>query len=251
MTNLRKNTSLPLPTPHALDESRSLIGYPYFLFAAPTGRTLASTRAQLTTRQSLQIDLRIGSYLKQLHEVQNDWFGQPRQEHDEIYSWQEAFTSLLEDVLLAAEDKHKTGSLGVKLPMEDVRRYLSRAIGFYLFDDCEVPSFVWFSGSEDNIFVEVTDPEAEPKITSLAGFDHALWGDPLLERLFMDPSAAMLEGYGGTLVIFPRQKTKRIWYTLYMALLVLVEGDGREGMESWARQAVETCLKQLKDAACY
>ena len=251
MTNLRKTTSLPLPTPHALDESRSLVEYPYFLFAAPTGRTLASTRAQLTTRQSLQIDLRIGSYLKQLHGVQNDWYGLPRQEHDEIYSWQEVFTSLLEDLLSAAEDRHKTGSLGVTLPIEDVRRYLSRAIGFYLFDDCEVPSFVWFSGDEDTIFVEVTDPETEPKITFLAGFDHALWGDPLLERLFMEPGAAMLEGYGGTLVVFPRQKTKRIWYTLYMALLALVEGDGREGMESWAKQAVETCLKQLKDAACY
>ena len=80
--------------------------------------------------------------------LQNDWFGLPSQEKDELYNWQEAFTYLLETLLQDARD------LGEELPWEDVQRYLSRAIGFFLFDDCEVPSLISFLGDADSITVD-------------------------------------------------------------------------------------------------
>lgn len=258
---IAEQTDIPIPKVLALDTTCTLIPYPYLLLSDPPGIPLATARdsGKLTPRQMLLLDLRVGSYLKQLHErVQNDWFGLPSQEKDELYSWQEAFTWQLEALLSEAHN------LDVELPFEEVRRYLSRAIGSFLFDDCEVPSLVSFTGDDNSVFIDYdleSPPETdEIEITSFSILSHAIWGDPLLETLFMDPSPALLEGYGGPLVIFPRQKTKRIWYTLFLALMVLVqtrryparwpESDWNTKIE-WAKNAVEKCISELKDAPCY
>jgi hypothetical protein len=73
-----------------------------------------------------------------------------------------------------------------------------------------------------------------------------------MERLLIEPSAAILEGYGGSFVVFPRQKKKRIWYTLYTALVALLqEGDqADDAVRDWAMQSLETCIHDLKDAPC-
>lgn len=160
------------------------------------------------------------------------------------------------------------------LPSQDIHRYLARAISFYLFDDVEVPSLVTLTGSTDDVFITLCtssqkqrdldglppsipplpDPEIACILPSLA---HALWGDPLIEAMFTPPgpSEAVLEGYagggGGPLIVFRRQKTKRLWYTLFSTLLILAEGMSldEEGRKAW--ETVEICAKALKDAPCY
>ncbi|KAI0954253.1 hypothetical protein AcV7_007532 [Taiwanofungus camphoratus] len=257
---LSSQTSIPHPTAHALDTSLALLSYPYLLLSHPRGIPLSRARAsgKLSPRQALLLDLRMGAYLKQLHGVQNDWFGLPAQAADALYSWQEAFTLLLETLLEEARER------GVAAPYEDVRRYLSRAIGFFLFDDCEMPSLVSFAGDEDATLVqfdlESPSQDDEVPITSFLSFSHALWGDPLLEAMFCDPSAALSEGYGGSPIVFARQRTKRIWYTLFLALMVLVQtareeqtlmGEQDTDKVEWAKQALEKCAEELRDAPCY
>ena len=94
-------------------------------------------------------------------------------------------------------------------------------------------------------------------VTSFASVGHALWGDPLLETMFMEPSAAFVEGYGGPLIVFARQKTKRLWYTLFLSLVVLVQakrlGLGEVDYEKvrWAKETAGKCVAGLKDAPCY
>ena len=256
---LSNQTDIPTITVHALDTSESLVPYSYLLLEHPRGVPLSHARAsgKLSARQLAMLDLRTGAYLKQLHErVQNDWFGLPSQEKDELYSWQEAFTPLLEGLL---DEAHRAG---IELPYEDLRICMCRAIGFFLFDDCEVPSLVSFTGDEDSTFVDVDletgapgGEDEEVRITSFGAFGHALWGDPLLETLFMDPSAGLVEGYGGPLIVFARQKTKRLWYSLFLALVVLVEArrQGKEEHEKvqWARELAERSATALKNAPCY
>ncbi|KAI0069963.1 hypothetical protein K474DRAFT_1713747 [Panus rudis PR-1116 ss-1] len=256
---LSKRPDIPQPTVHGYDDSLEITPFPYLLLSRPRGITLSQARAsgKLSERQSLLLDLRIGSLYKSLHDnVQNDWFGLPTQEKDELYSWQEAFTWLLEGLLTQVRES------GEDLPFEDVRRYLSRAIGFFLFDDCEVPSLISFLGDEDTILVDF-DPESpstheEVPITSLVPVSHALWGDPLLENIFLNPTDAFLEGYGTNLMIFPRQKTKRLWYTLFMALAVLAQISGKNEEDEkvrqraeWARKIAKESIEKLKDAPYY
>ncbi|KAI0367288.1 hypothetical protein BV20DRAFT_568870 [Pilatotrama ljubarskyi] len=258
---LSSQTDIPHPTVHTLDTSHDIVPYPYLLLSHPRGVPLSAARAsgKLSPRQAALLDLRTGAYLKQLHErVQNDWFGLPSQEKEELYSWQEAFTPLLEGLL---EEAH---GAGVELPYEDLRRYLSRAIGFFLFDDCQVPSLISFTGDEDATFVDF-DPDTgapggedeEVAVTSFASFSHALWGDPLLETMLLKPSEAFVEGYGGPVIIFGRQKTKRLWYTVFLSLIVLLQAE-REGEAEnenervkWAAEMLRKSVAALKDAPCY
>ncbi|KAI0644012.1 hypothetical protein C8Q79DRAFT_913810 [Trametes meyenii] len=254
---LSSQTDIPAPTAHSLDTSQAIVPYSYLLLSHPRGVPLSAARAsgKLSPRQLALLDLRTGAYLKQLHErVQNDWFGLPSQEKDELYSWQEAFTPLLEGLL---EDAQRAG---IALPYEDLRRCLSRAIGFFLFDDCEVPSLVSFTGDDDTTFVDFdlergAPGDVEIPVTSFAAFSHALWGDPLLETMFLSPSQAFIEGYGGPLIVFGRQKTKRLWYTVFLALVVLLQAKREDTTTNskvqWAEETLQKAVVDLKDAPCY
>ncbi|KAI0317960.1 hypothetical protein OF83DRAFT_1057720, partial [Amylostereum chailletii] len=247
-------TSLPLASPVAFDTSFSIIPYQYLLLALPRDVqsmvSLADARPSMSVRQNALIDLKVGAFLKTLHDVQNDWFGTPTMEGDGLYNWQEAFTLMLEEVLHATEGLDLGG--GLDLDFREVRRLLSRAIGFFLFDDAEVPSFVWFTGGEEHMYVTMDGAEDPELVLALVDLSRAVWGDPLLERLFVDPkpSQALLEGYEKPLVVFARQRTKRVWYTLYMVLLVLLERSD-DDRATRAKEMARECVETLKDAPCY
>lgn len=271
---IRSKTEIPL-APAILDTSLSLI--PYHFLLSGTTRTSsddllsvaqARKRGLLSEKGSAFVDLKLGKYLGQLHtNVQNDWFGAPllKDPADPSYSWQETFTDLLEKVLSHFEE----GALKVdfQIPYDKIRLYHSRAIGFSLFDDVEVPSLVWVTGSEDDIFISLPTGGDDPWSFEVAAIlpvaAHAVWGDPLLESFFIppNPSKAMAEGYigagGGALTIFPRQNTKRIWYDLFLALLVLYEigasGEGDELKDKTARceKTILDSVDALKNAPYY
>ncbi|KAH9918078.1 uncharacterized protein B0H18DRAFT_1032493 [Fomitopsis serialis] len=256
LQHLSSNTSLPMPKAYALDTSLTILQFPYFLLSRPRGIPLSHARARglLSERQALLLDLRLGALLHEQHDVQNDWFGTPAQEREGLYSWQEAFTLLLETLIEDAV------GLGISLAYEQLRKPLGRAIGSFLFDDCEVPSLVSFAGDEETIIVDVREDGDEVPVTSFLTVSHALWGDPLLEVLFMDPSKALEEGYGGSLIVFRRQKTKRLWYTVFLALMVLVQAKREEqaGVRrvendkvEWARRTVDQCIEELQNAPTY
>jgi hypothetical protein len=250
-TRVSSQTSIPLPTFHALDTTLSIVPYHYILLSYPSGlKTLTEARKDgaLSKSDGLRLDLQLGVYLRQLHDIQNDWFGIPGTQEpiDPSYNWQESFTLLLEEALHKVETEQK-----IELEYEELRGYLSRAIGFYVFDDVQVPSLVWNWGNEDGVLVSTSvssDPEI--KVVQLKP-TQAVWGDPLLEPFFFPsgPSSTVTEGYGKQLIVFPRQKTKRIWYNILLALTTLVQGgmDKRE----WAMEVLEKCKAELKEAPCY
>ncbi|PPQ86486.1 hypothetical protein CVT26_012080, partial [Gymnopilus dilepis] len=285
------DTSLSLPSTPSIPNS-SKEGdkqpFPYHILLSPPSPiasasilSVAAARRRgilpAQSKESTLIELQIGRFLGRLHaNVQNDYFGRVRapnwdlnlkpaalaraqvfapatQEEEESYSWQETFTALLEALLWEAES---TGA--VDLPYEAIRGYLSRAISSFLFDDVEVPSLVWLTGSEEDVYVAVdpvsstssasssestrttssdsnsnpdkdtgsAPPPQTPPTSSIAAIlpnlTHALWGDPLLETFFHPPSPtpALKEAYtqsgGQELILFPRQRTKRLWYDLLL-----------------------------------
>ncbi|KAG7095181.1 hypothetical protein E1B28_005960 [Marasmius oreades] len=268
---VKKFTSLPFDYP-TLDTSLSAIPYPYLL-TTPRPITslsiisLSSARKKkiLSPQHNALIDLTLGQMLGQLHSgVLNEWFGLPLtlEPTNPSYSWQETFSLLIESLLHQIQSHAEYKSLD--LPYEDIRRYLSRAIAFYLFDDVEAPSLVWFTGSEDDVYVTlppIGSPDPPTIVAILPNLPHAFWGDPLLESLFLPPgpTEALREGYlaggGHELVVFSRQKTKRLWYTVFLALVVLKERIGGcvglEGKWAWAIEALREAVVTLKDAPCY
>jgi hypothetical protein len=270
-----------IPTQRSiLDTSLDLVPFRYLL--CPTSPFSSSDIVSLSTAQqlgllsptdALLIDLQIGKYLGQLHSnVQNDWFGLPQLETpgDPSYSWHETFTLLFETLLSELEAAET-----VQLPYEEIRRYFCRAIGSFLFDDVEVPSLIWFTVSDHDVYVSLpADPAAGIRgvVAILPNFAHALWGDPLLETFFLppNPSTVMLEGYsqsgGGPLTVLLRHKTKRAWYTLFLALVVLKqraytidisahdqrsEVSTAEVNQAWVTETIVKSIEFLRNAPTY
>lgn len=267
LKSITSQSSLPLPTIHKLDESLSLLPYHYILHSSPPKHSITLSEARnsnlLSPEGNAQIDLQLGLYLRQLHAIQNDWFGLPtldsRGPVDPSYSWQESFTLFVETALIDLEAV-SANVQGIKLPLESIRRYLSRAIGSFLFDDAEVPSLIWFTLSDEDIFI--SDPSGSAadalRVTYLPLPTHALWADPMLETLFIPPgpSKALVEAYTdgeGPLFVFARQRTKRLWYTLFLACVVLIQSTSSEanGKTNWAKEMINECTEKLKDAPCY
>lgn len=203
------------------------------------------------------------------------------------YSWQDTFVVRLETLLECVcgdAEARKTAPSGsmVDVDVDALRRALCRAIGSFLFDDVEMPRLIWVTGNEEDVIVSLTpvnggkqggsgttEEDGEADIAYiLPTFGHALWGDPLMEAWFLPPGpvTGINEGYfggeDGTLIEFPRHKTKRTWYTVYLALLVLAEEMSREETEKmaeaseretirWARNILPECVEFLKHAPCY
>ncbi|KAF5366276.1 hypothetical protein D9758_005664 [Tetrapyrgos nigripes] len=278
---IRSQTPVPL-SPPVLDTSLTVLPHPYLLSPPEEIQlssiiTLSSARQQklLSPEQEAVVDFGLGQLLAQLHsQVQNDWFGRAlgpdTTPAEPSYSWQETFTSLLESLLSHLQSPSFSQAIQSQIPFNELRLYLGRAIAFYLFDDVEVPSLVWFTGSEDDIYIfkptASTNPSDLPTIAAfLPSLTHAIWGDPLLETFFLPskgkggelPSAVMegyREGGGEILQAFPRQKTKRLWYNVFLALLVLIERsafDEEDERRGWALETLKDSALQLKDAPCY
>jgi hypothetical protein len=249
---------LPFPVPIALNADAPR---PYILSRLPTPplspsaqlKPLAAVRDALPQEKAAALDLRFGLALRTLHNLQSEWCGPPLLESEGLFSWQETFVCLIDEALCAAEEA------GIIASAEDIavlRGYLARAIGAFLFDDVEVPSLVALTTSSESVFV--TDTNGEPQLALLLpSFAHLLYGDPLLERAFSPseaPSRALLEGYGSPPpIVFARQRTKRMWYDLYLGLVALLGAKrvGHDQNVDWATRLVEQSRVLIKDAPCY
>lgn len=248
---------LPFPVPIALNVDAPR---PYILARLPAPlnpsvqlKQLAAIRDALTPQQVASLDLRFGVALRTMHNLQSEWCGPPPLEKEGLYSWQEAFTLLVEETLSAAE----SAGIASADDVTALRGYLGRAIGAFLFDDVEVPSLVALTTGAESVFVADVDG-GEPQLALLLpSLAHLLYGDPLLERAFSPseaPSRALLEGYGTPPpIVFARQRTKRMWYDLYLGLVALLgaRSVGHDQNMDWAVRLVDQTRVLIKDAPCY
>ncbi|KAG9315318.1 hypothetical protein JVU11DRAFT_4457 [Chiua virens] len=248
LSKILDNTAVPVPRPVAHDVSGNdgkwpfgwlLLRIPGSSPRSPATTSLASIRHVLSPTQLARIGLRLGTYLRALHGVTNDWFGVPMDKEPEPpsvpsfaallaageegegegegedmtpYSWQDTFVSQFEGLLeRVCGDAETRKSTPCDIDVDQLRRSLSRAIGSFLFDDVEMPRLIWVTGNEEDVIVSLAgedDREADISYI-LPTFGRAIWGDPLMEAWFLPPgpSAAIGEGYfdgeeDGTLIVF-------------------------------------------------
>ena len=231
LSQIAQRSDVPVPRVLVSDTTKTLVDFDYLLLPHPSP-------AALPTRTLTPAEERtFGQHLRKIHAIDNDWFGVPGEPSD-VISWEEAFTLLLEALL----DKTETGERRDTVKVERIRGALSRAIGFFLFDDVEVPSLVWVMGDESSV-MEVEE-NGESKLTFL-GFSHAVWGDPRMEHVFMDEAKNVQGGYDENLFLLPRQRIKGVWYALFFALLIMAESEDERRVER-ASLKMEECVNQLQ-----
>lgn len=231
LSQIAQRSDVPILRVLVSDVTKTIVDFDYLLLPHPSPaalptRTLTSPEEQTFGRQ-----------LRKIHAIDNDWFGVPGEPSD-VISWEEAFTLLLEGLL----DKTETDQLWESVKMERIRGALSRAIGFFLFDDVEVPSLVWLTG--DELSAMEVEENGESRLTFL-GFAHAVWGDPRMEHVFMDEIKDIQDGYDENLFLLPRQRIKWVWYSLFYSLLMVAESEDVRRVER-ARLKVKECVDRLE-----
>jgi aminoglycoside phosphotransferase (APT) family kinase protein len=135
----------------------------------------------------------------------------------------------------------------VLLPQSYTTLYQRLAAYFNALDEVTMPRLVHWDLWDGNIFI---DPPTG-KITGVIDFERVLWGDPLIEVIFADanPQSNAVMGFGQPLLSSEDQVRRRLLYTAYLYLIMVIECYYRRykdhWQENWAREQLDLLLKKF------
>jgi aminoglycoside phosphotransferase (APT) family kinase protein len=229
---VKERTSIPVPAVIAYDTSRQLVGSDFFLTDRLPGRPLSDVRSEMGEEVQAHVDRQVGGHLRELHEVHGPRFGTFNS--PDSPSWGEAFGLLMDWLRQDAAD------LEVELPdgtFEAAEPHL------WALAEAETPTLVHWDLWDPNIFVLPDSGD----VTGYIDFERALWGDPLIEANFREPRAAFMEAYGSCVMDAPGSPSRRLLYTLYLDIIMVIESRFRgftAEHETWARGLLEGAIRQ-------
>ena len=112
------------------------------------------------------------------------------------------------------------------------------------------PQLVHWDLWAGNIFITFNGDT--PQIAGIVDFERALWGDPLMEsypgRLVGIPN--YIAGYGQDILATQAQRLRRIFYNIYLDLIMIIEDGPRQfddkSSVKWARERLKHDIKMLR-----
>jgi aminoglycoside phosphotransferase (APT) family kinase protein len=242
MRLVKERIDMPVPEIYAYNTSRNLLDNDYYLMAFIPGIPLNKMRPTLPPEVQQAIDYQTGVYLRQMNEIEGASFGYYAQEDGRSHSWKESFDRMLINVLQDGKDMQ----VDLPLPYEEVYDQVRQ---FYpALEEVTSPCLVHWDLWDGNIFV---DP-ATRQITGMIDFERALWADPLMEVNFgvfgINPS--FMRGYGREMLGTPAKEIRRIFYNIYLFLIMVIECYYRryetKDQENWARGLLMKEMDKLK-----
>lgn len=243
MKLVASNQAIPVPRITFDDFSRTHLPYDYYFMDVVDGITWDKIRDTLTAEQNNCIEYQLGQITAHINVYEHTSFGYYAFGR-EFDRWPDAFRWMC--VSLFA----------------DARRYqialeLSEQEFFHKFDEhrpifAEItcPQLVHWDLWAGNIFITFTGDT--PKIEGIVDFERALWGDPLMEsytgRLHGIPN--YISGYGQDILATQAQRLRRIFYNIYLDLIMIIE-DGPRQFDNkdsviWARERLQRDIKMLR-----
>ncbi|KAF3905603.1 hypothetical protein AA313_de0209939 [Arthrobotrys entomopaga] len=242
---IRQNApEVPVPevVMHCEGGGELLFGAPFLLTTYIPGVPLDLVRHDLPDEVLSMVDYNLGQHARRISRIQNSHFGLAGNASagKKMYtSWRSAFLSIFEAIMRDAED------LFISIPYEVLRWHVGRLS--YALDDVKVPQLVCYDLCEAHRAIV---DERTGRLNGLLDFERAIWGDPLMETSFGEPSLAFLNGYGGNPLGSPNARARVLLYTLYYSIRGVVEvyyhGLGHE-YEIKARRSLVRCLKKLSE----
>ncbi|KAF3919817.1 hypothetical protein ABW20_dc0109711 [Dactylellina cionopaga] len=219
-----------------------LLDAPFLLTTHIPGVPLNMVSQDLPDEVLAMIDYNLGQHARQISRIHNSHFGLATGGGGagKMYTtWRGAFLSMFESVMRDAED------LFISIPYEVLRWHVGRLA--YALDDVKVPQLVCYDLCDpDRAVVD----ERTGRLNGLLDVERAVWGDPLMETSFRDPSLAFLNGYGGNPLGSSNAQARVLLYTLHYYLRAVVEvyyhGLNHE-FECKARKGLVRSLKSLAE----
>lgn len=238
------NQAIPIPRIIFEDFSRIHLPYDYYFMDFIVGTTWDKIRDSLSAEQNSIIEYQLGQITAHINAFEHTTFGYYAYGQEFDY-WPDAFRWMC------------------GLLFSDARRYqitveLSEQEFFDKFDECRAifaeiirPQLVHWDLWAGNIFITFDDDT--PKIEGVVDFERALWGDPLMEsylgRLHGIPN--YIAGYGEEILATQAQRMRRIFYNIYLDLIMIIEDGPRQyddkGSVKWAQERLRRDIKMLRD----
>jgi aminoglycoside phosphotransferase (APT) family kinase protein len=237
-----ERTDVPVPTVLWVDETCRHLPSPSYLMSFLPGIGLHTVRAGLAPDQAGEVDRTVGSWLRQVNSITGTSFGSlspamPR--HD---TWSAAFAHLLRSLL----DDGRRRAVPLPIRYDDVEAALVAASA--ALAEVTVAHLVLWDLWDGNVMV---DPDTL-RPTGVLDLERAVWGDPVFEVQFgRTPGADFLQGYGADPLATPGARCRRALYTLYLHLVMSIEGTYRQypadPIGDWARAQLSDDLTRCSE----
>jgi aminoglycoside phosphotransferase (APT) family kinase protein len=217
MRLVAENTSVPVPRVDHADLSHELVDADYFFmeYIDADNFGIAAAEALLAPEVVAAGNRELGQLNRQINEVVGPHFGPLVGEGSA--TWHEAFTKMIEDTL----DDRARAQVDIGWNDDDIRGVLAEHAS--TLDEVTVPHLVEVDLWAKNSMIR------DGRIVAILDHERAVWGDPLMEAGltgldfpdFGDPADFMV-GFG-LARLTPAERTRRRLYSLYLALIMVVE----------------------------
>ena len=242
MRYVAANTSLPVPHILAYRTDSPHVASPYMAMAYLEGTPLDRLLRTMPDEDRARVFTSLGRYTAELHGHHTAQFGAPTHRHD---TWSAAFGEMVDDVLLDAKDVGADLGVSPQTLVDTVASYAG------ILDEVRVPTLLHRDLWYGNVFVN----PATLEIVGITDWERSISGDPLmefvcglLEGLFAPSgNAAFNAGYGRSGVLSETERIRVDLYSIYLALLLVVEGYYRGYRNPDQEQQMHGALKRLME----
>lgn len=243
LNEIRLLEDIPAPKIFYYDQSGEIIENDFFFMEYIDGSPLNKIRSELSEEQYREISSELGYCVKKIHSIEGSYFGYISQNDKRFETWDEAFLSMIRELLDDAMD------VEMNLP------YCNDDIYQMIYDKKEILREVKTSSLihkdlwEGNIFVDTKTA----KISGLIDCERAIYGDILLELVcgfFLDNEDFMIS-YMGRVELDKNEKIRIVIYRIYLFLIMTIESSYRkypdENSSDWPREQLKAALDELKE----
>jgi aminoglycoside phosphotransferase (APT) family kinase protein len=234
---------VPAPGVRFADFTRARLPVPYLFMDLVEGRSWSSLRGGFEREQNDAVEAGLGRISAALARVEHPTFGYLAT-GPAFDDWFEAFGWMCRTLYA---DARRFG-LDLPLPAAGLERLLERHRG--AFEEITVPRLVHWDLWAGNVFVSTA--ERLPRVTGVIDFERALWGDPLMEFIpgRLHDVAAYEAGFGRPLLATREQRVRRLFYNLYLGLVLIVEDGPRaytdKSTVDWGRGLLGRAVSMLE-----
>ncbi len=237
------NQYIPVPRITFDDFSRKHLPYDYYFMDFVEGTPWNKIRDTLSPEQNSSIEYQLGQITAHINAFEHTAFGYYAfgQEFD---NWPDAFYWMCE--MLFADAKRYQ----INLELSELEFFDKLEEYRAIFAEITRPQLVHWDLWAGNIFITFDDDI--PNIAGIIDFERALWGDPLMEsypgRLVGIPD--YIAGYGQNILATQAQRIRRIFYNIYLDLIMIIEDGPRQyddkGSVRWAEERLRRDIKMLR-----
>jgi aminoglycoside phosphotransferase (APT) family kinase protein len=218
---------VPVPVVRFADLTGSIHPNEFVFLTRLPGTPLHNLKLDPAVDRAVRHEL--SGHLRRLHTVRGPAFGYPRRDgHTRSPSWRTSFLTILDDLIQDAARLEPR--LLHPLPVQAQKIFQGVRSEAAVLDAVAAPVLVHFDIWDGNVFVDAG--RSTGRITGIIDGERCFYGDPIAElaslTLYSDIESRpeLLDGYGrGELT--PDERLRLRMYTVYLYLIMLVEGPTR------------------------